>query len=236
MQNWTNPSGNTWKTTLPASTQYFENLFYNGVRRLRPRLGAASLGTYYRIASTVYLNAARRRPLAAPNPNCADYFAGSGWECFDRFQYNPADPIVKYLEEPRSARGQSLRPARRQSGAGRRYRAAQLRTVQHLQAAHQLRGHGQPHRVPDRPDRHLEADHLQRIGFIADHRYLVENVQDDLTQPGQWFLDRSTTPWTLTYLANPGENPNTDTVIVPQLAAAAGGVQPAIRDLSGTDL
>ena len=46
VQNWTNTSGNTWKTTLPASTQYFENLFYNGVRRLRPRLGSGrqSLG------------------------------------------------------------------------------------------------------------------------------------------------------------------------------------------------
>ena len=33
--------GNIWKATLPASTQYFENLFYNGVRRLRPRLGGA---------------------------------------------------------------------------------------------------------------------------------------------------------------------------------------------------
>ena len=39
VKNWTNAGGNTWKTTLPASTQYFETLFYNGVRRLRPRLG-----------------------------------------------------------------------------------------------------------------------------------------------------------------------------------------------------
>ena len=62
-----------------------------------------------------------------------------------------------------------------------------------------------------------EADHPTAHGFIPNHRYLVENVQDELTQPGQWFLDRSATPWTLTYLANPGENPNTDTVIVPQL-------------------
>ena len=54
-------------------------------------------------------------------------------------------------------------------------------------------------------------------GFIPGNRYLVENVEDALTQPGQWFLDRSTTPWTLTYLANPGENPNTDTVMIPQL-------------------
>ncbi len=66
-------------------------------------------------------------------------------------------------------------------------------------------------------DTDIEADHPTSHGFIPNHRYLVENVQDQLTQPGQWFLDRSTTPWTLTYLANHGENPNTDTVIVPQL-------------------
>ena len=54
VKNWTNVSGDTWKTTLPASTQYFENLFYNGARRLRPRLGVSAgnvLGTYYRIAA-----------------------------------------------------------------------------------------------------------------------------------------------------------------------------------------
>jgi len=55
----------------------------------------------------------------------------------------------------------------------------------------------------------------------------VENVEDQLTQPGQWFLDRSTTPWTLTYLANPGENPNNDTVVIPQLSQVmvASGLQ-----------
>src|ERR1017187_5080415 len=36
-------------------------------------------------------------------------------------------------------------------------------------------------------------------GFIAGHRYVVENIKDELTQPGQCFLDRSRTPWTLTY-------------------------------------
>jgi len=51
---------------------------------------------------------------------------------------------------------------------------------------------------------------------MVGHRYVVENIKNELTQPGQWFLDRSKTPWTLTYLANTGENPPTDTVIVPQ--------------------
>ena len=91
VQNWSNVGGNTWQTTLPASTRYFENLFYNGVRRLRPRLGSY-LGSYFRISATVYLNAPGP-PATAPDPNCSIYVAGKGWECFDRFQYNPADPI-----------------------------------------------------------------------------------------------------------------------------------------------
>src|SRR5258708_9670906 len=53
-------------------------------------------------------------------------------------------------------------------------------------------------------------------GFIPNHRFMIENVKDALSQPGQWFLERSATPWTLTYLANAGENPNSDVVVIPQ--------------------
>jgi hypothetical protein len=55
-------------------------------------------------------------------------------------------------------------------------------------------------------------------GYLPHHRYLIENVKDLLKYPGQWFLDRSTSPWTLTYLAKSGENPNSGTVIIPQLS------------------
>ena len=212
--NWTNPSGNTWKTTLPASTQYFENLYYNGVRRLRPRLGG-SLGAYYRYVGPVYLPGAAP-PASPPDPNCAEYFAGSGWECFDRFQYNPADPIVKTWRNLAPPAGNPCnQPAGNAALAGdielvnfEQYSVSKLRlncvdTVNHI--------------VYLTGTTATEADHPTAHGFIPNHRYLVENVEDDLTQPGQWFLDRSTTPWTITYLANPGENPNTDTVIVPQL-------------------
>jgi len=74
LQNRTNISGNTWKTTLPPSPAYFEDLFYNGVRRLRPRLGGY-LGTYYRVAAPVYVNA-QGPPAAAPDANCEDYVSG----------------------------------------------------------------------------------------------------------------------------------------------------------------
>ena len=214
VKSWTNVSGNVWKTTLPASTQYFENLYYNGVRRLRPRLGG-SLGTYYRYIGPVYLNAPGP-PAKTPDANCSVYFPGSGWECYDRFQYNPADPIVNTWKnlapQPGNACGQS---AGNPALAGdieivnfEQYSVSKLRiscvdTVNHLVYLTGVTA--------------TEADHPTAHGFIPAHRYLVENVQDQLTLPGQWFLDRSGSPWTLTYLANPGENPNTDTVTVPQL-------------------
>ncbi len=214
LQNWTNLSGNIWKTTLPASTQYFQNLFYNGVRRLRPRLGG-SLGVYYRNVGPVYLNAPGP-PAATPDPHCSVYFPGSGWECYDRFQYNPADPIAAAWKNLAPPIGNPCgQPAGNPALAGdielvnfEQYSVSKLR-IACVDTAHHL--------VYLTGVTATEADHPTSHGFIPNHRYLVENVQDALSLPGQWFLDRSVTPWTLTYLANPGENPNSDSVIAPQL-------------------
>jgi uncharacterized protein (TIGR03437 family) len=224
IQNWTNTSGNTWKTTLPASTRYFENLFYNATRRLRPRLGG-SLGTYYRYVGPIYLPGAAP-PASPPDPNCSEYFAGMGWECFDRFQYQPSDPVVstwKNLAPP--ANNHCNQPAGNAAIAGdielvnfEQYSVSKLRlscvdTVNHI--------------VYLTGTTATEVDHPTSHGFIPNHRYLIENVEDALSEPGQWFLDRSATPWTLTYLANHGENPNNDTVIAPQLLQllVASGLQ-----------
>ena len=215
VRNWTNTGGNTWQTTLPASTQYFENLYYNGTRRLRPRLGG-SLGAYYRIAATVYLNAAGP-PTSAPDPACTVYIAGSGWECFDRFQYNPADPISASWRNLAAAAGNPCgQPAGNPSIAGdievldfEQFSTSKLR-VSCIDAAN--------HIVYMTGPTPISQTNSTEVGFIAGNRYLVENVRDQFTEAGQWFLDRSTTPWTLTYLANPGEDPNTDTVIIPQVA------------------
>jgi hypothetical protein len=213
VQNWTNTGGNTWKTILPATTQYFENLFYNGVRRLRPRLGAY-LGTYFRVAATVYLNAPP--PAAAPDPNCSIYVTGSGWECFDRFQYSSADPISNTWQNLAPPPGNTCgQPTGTPALTGdielldfEQYTASKLR-ISCVDPAHQI--------VYLTGGTATEAAHPTAHGFILNHRYLVENIQDQLTLAGQWFLDRSATPWTLTYLANNGENPNLDTVVIPQL-------------------
>ena len=211
--NWTNTGGNTWKTTLAASTQFFENLYYNGARRLRPRLGGY-LGTYYRVGATVYIDPAAK---TAPSDACSAFVDGSGWECFDRFQYNASDPISKAWKNlapaPNNPCGQ---PAGNPALVGdievldwEQFSTSKLRiscvdTVNRIVYLTGATG--------------INMSTPTQDGFIAGNRYLVENVQDALTQPGQWFLDRSATPWSLTYLTNAGENPNTDTVIVPQVS------------------
>ncbi len=215
--NWTHGSGNAWKATLPASTRNFENLFYNGVRRLRPRLGANAanpLGTYYRVGNTVYLNAPPP-PATAPSQPCSAYVAGSGWECFDRFQYNASDPIAGTWKNLAPASGNPCgQTAGNQAIAGdievldfEQFSTSKLRiscvdTANHIVYMTGPTGFSQ--------------NNASQGGFITGNRYMVENVADALTQPGQWFLDRSVTPWTLTYLANTGEDPNADTVIIPQ--------------------
>ncbi len=194
--NWMK-NGEQWTATLPASTQYFEQLFYNGQRRLRPRLGSA-IGTYYHIAKTVYLPGSGSGP--APDPNCSVYITGAGWECFDRFAYSPSDPISstwQNLSAPYPAGDIELQ-------VFEKWAASKLRIKSIDTSAHIIYLTG--------PTSQIDFYY----GMIPGHRYLIENLKDDFNQPGEWFLDRSKTPWSLSYIPNSGENPPTDTIIVPQ--------------------
>ncbi len=200
--NWTNVSGSTWQTILPASTVNFEALYYNGARRMRPRLGSTTstnpLGSYYRVANNV-----------------------AGF--YDRFYYDPADPITdswqNYAPSTGNPCGQPPGPANLQGDIQVAIfeqwdvsweRISCIDTINHLVYLTGSTASGVSH------------------GYIPTHRYIVENVKDELTIPGQWFLDRSVTgAWKLTYIANPGENPNVDSVMIPQRAQilSANGLQ-----------
>jgi uncharacterized protein YjdB len=198
---WTNTTGNTYQVTLPTSTVYFENLFYNNGRRLRPRVGgstAGPVGTYLRNVGPIYLSGSPP-PAAPPNVNCAVYITGSGWECFDRFKFNPGDVSSTWtnLNPPYPTGDIELLDFEYWSVPKMR-----ISSIDGVNNIVYLTG----------PTAQITGVH----GFLPNHRYMVENVLNLLTQPGQWFLDRSATPWTLTYLANPGENPSTDTIVIPQ--------------------
>jgi len=219
IKNMTLVSGNHWQATLPSTTAYFEQLFYNNERRLRPRLGAANgnnLGAYYRVAGTVFMNSPGP-PSSPPEPNCSYYVSGSGWECFDRFQYNPQDPIAstwKNLAPPASNPcGQSVGNANVVGDIEvidfEYFTASRLR-ISCVDTATSMVYLTGPTMLPVNTAK-------ANFGFMLNHRYIVENVKDLFTEPGQWFLDRSKSPWTLNYLANSGENPQTDTIVVPQV-------------------
>jgi hypothetical protein len=51
--------------------------------------------------------------------------------------------------------------------------------------------------------------------FIQGHRYLVENVREALTDPGEWYLDRAS--GLLTYIPMPGEEMAKARVVAPRL-------------------
>ncbi len=52
--------------------------------------------------------------------------------------------------------------------------------------------------------------------FPKGNRYLVENVREALSEPGEWYLDRPTGE--LTYIPMPGEKPETAVVIAPRIS------------------
>jgi hypothetical protein len=195
--NWVNVSGSLWQATLPPNTVDFESLYYNGQRRLRARLGstkAGVLGQYYRIAGPV-----------------------TGY--YDRFYYNPKDPITtnwsNYAPAAGNPCGQTPGPVALQGEIQvldfelwdvSHQRISCIDTTKHIIFLTGSTTSGYSH------------------GYIAAHRYMIENIKDEFTTPGQWYLDRSVPgAWVLHYLANPGEHPSSDTVVIPQQAQVLTG-------------
>ena len=214
VRNWVNLGGNRWQAQLPSETQNFENLFYNGERRLRPRLGGY-LGPYRRIWQTVVDSSGDES--VCPQED--------GYKCFDRFSYNETvDP--QYLTDLKpetwgnlvASPGSQCDPQAANSPlAGdievlvfEQFSTLKLRvscvdTVKHIVYMTGATA------VP------IGAN-AGEAGFITGNRYIVENVKNALSEPGQWFFDRGDlNHLTLTYLAQPGEDPNRDEVIIPQV-------------------
>ena len=249
---WTNPSGNLWQVQLPTNTQPFESLFYKTKtreRRLRSRLQSAGgvgyymkdgacystatgqtvaisncdLGTFLRVAATV----------PPGNTGCPSVSYQGESKCLDRFQYNSSDPVTRWANLNGVYTGDPASPCRADSSNP--YPAGDVEvtlfdawTVDVLRvdcvdtSNHILYFTGPAHGNP--------TDY-NCFGPSAGHRYIVENTLDGFQaeqqagQTGLWFVDRSSLPWTLSYIANEGENPNQDNTLIPQLqpGSATGG-------------
>ena len=129
--------------------------------------------------------------LSAPVTNCTEPY-GTGYRCSDRFSFNPGDLPASFhdLTDVELVAFEDWTVAR-----------MRLQSIDIGQNVAYLTG---------------PMNSGQFSGFLAGHRYLVQNAQEYLNQPGEWYLDRSTSPWTLEYLAMPEEDPNTEEVIAPQ--------------------
>ncbi len=114
---WKHVSGSLWQVQLPADTHVFEYLFYNGQRRMRPRLESSSGVGYYMEGGTchstvtkqivdtamcnlgTFLRVAAVVPPTGDNAGCpkvARQQDPSKSKCLDRFAYNPSDPIANW--------------------------------------------------------------------------------------------------------------------------------------------
>lgn len=242
ISGWTR-NGGEWQTSVHLD--YFEQLWVNGQRRLRPRTTKGgylyNAGPVYSSESSEACTAPRqrrnfggmgggggrglgRRPFQRsrfpggvrptfPNQAGSNQAGQAGGEagdqpgrpspapppppgqneCFDRFYYKGDDvqPGWHNLDDVEILDFEDWTMSR--------MRLKSVDTASHIAYLT-----GPTNRAP------------RFFGFLPGHRYLVENVREALSQPGEWYLERS--DGRLTYLAEPGEDPATAVVIAPQLA------------------
>ncbi len=247
--HWTNVSGNLWQAQIPSKGQVFESLFYNGERRLRARvqssagvgyymnngacystvtgqtvsLANCNLGTFLRIAAEV----------PPGNTGCPSVSDGTQSKCLDRFKYDPSDPITRWVNLNGIYTGDPSKPC--QADSSNPYPAGDIElTLFDAWTVDVMRVNcvdTTNHIIYLTGPTKGAANQYNIFGPGAGHRYIVENAVDAFQQgqqtgqTGLWFLDRSTAPWSLSYLADSGENPNQDIVVIPQVqpASATGG-------------
>jgi hypothetical protein len=256
ISGWTQVSGALWQVQLPSNTLPFEYLFYNGERRMRSRLQSSTAGTGYyekggscissqnqQIVSSsmcnlgTFLRVAAEVPPTGANANCPSVSNGSESKCLDRFQYNPQDPIAQWINlNPPSGNPCNAPSSGNYPSGDVELTLFDAWTVDVMRVSCvdttnniiYLTGATQG-----------TATSYAFFGPTAGHRYVVENTRDAFNaeqaagQTGIWFLDRSSTPWTLNYVANYQENPNTDTVVIPQLGGVIPGA-PALDFVGGS--
>lgn len=243
---WQNVSGNLWKVQLPANIvnneplQPFEYLFYNGQRRLRARL-ASPLGVGYYLNNGSCTSSQTKKQVdisfcrlgtmlrvynTVPpgNTGCPSVTEGTRSKCLDRFRYDPKETTIANwtnlngtVVTSQPCQSTNSYPA---GDVGlllfEAWTIAEMRvncvdTTSHIvYLLAPLQG---------------SVKEYDYFGPTPGHRYIVENVENAFQAKyaagitGIWFLDRSANPPVLYYVADStaGENPNTDTEVIPQL-------------------
>ena len=161
-----------------------------------------NLGSFLRIAEEI--------PPTGANAGCPSVMRredNTKSKCLDRFGYNPGDPIGAWA---------NLNPERSQcGGSGNKYPVGDIEvTIFDAWTVDVMRVScvdTKSHIIYFTGATKGNAGLINHFGPTLGHRYLVENTRDAFDgaraagQTGLWFLDRSTSGWTLNYLANSGE-------------------------------
>ncbi|HEV3306298.1 MAG TPA: hypothetical protein VGZ91_07650 [Candidatus Sulfotelmatobacter sp.] len=212
-------TSSVYKGSLPTTLAGYspEALYYNNTRRFRVRYGAVSgtglpglEGSYYRVTQLT---------------------CGSS-PCYDRFQYAAGDPpdfVTSWSNyqgwnpggQPTTSPCYSNTTQPSNDGdieilifekwTMSRERIACIDTTSTVRTVY-LEGS-------------TNADNNH--GYITGHRYIVENANTGTATsaallPGQFFIDRTASPYVLYYKAQSGETPNTANVVIPVLTAGTG--------------
>ena len=147
------------------------------------------MGSYLRIEDAVYVDAEVKD--RCPSPAQAEGPHKGKFLCLDRFIYDASDPISSSwrnltpdhaVDACKNFSNVSTAPSGDIELVDfEQYGAAKMRIACVEAATHTIYLTGPTA---------FEALHPAANGFKADHRYLIENIEDKLGQPGQWFLDR----------------------------------------------
>jgi hypothetical protein len=185
-----------------------------------------NLGSFLRVAGTIAQSAA----TCAVADSVSDGLGNT--KCLDRFVYNSADPITVFANLKGSYTGNPASPC--QPNLANSYPAGDVEvTLFDAWTADAMRINcidTTNHILYLTGDtKKSGSNNYDYFSPALGRRYMLENAKDAFTaaqaagQTGLWFLDRSTASPVLSYLANAGENPNTDTVVLPQLGGAIPG-------------
>jgi hypothetical protein len=187
-----------------------------------------NLGTFLRIAGTV----APTDPDGTGCPSVTDEKAPPPQpsKCLDRFYYNPSDPITNWINLNGTYTGIPNGTGFNgpcEATTGSNYPEGDVGltltdawTVDAMRVACLDTSKNVVFLIGPAKG---NPGTYNYFGPANGHRYMVENVKDAFNaahaagQTGIWFLDRSSASPVLYYIANQGENPNQDSVVIPQL-------------------
>ena len=190
-----------WQTTIPNTSNYPERLYYNGQPRFRPRIYATAAALQGAGTGTgpgyAHVSCA-----GAAGTNCATTLSNN-------FTYSSADSTAIATVDTSSINAGHVEITAFNKWTASIQLVATITTGTRTITTTCTTAANCPE---------FNASDGPGPVYGNGYRFIVENYKAGLKFPGQWYIDTTTGGgnWTISYVANSGENPNTDTVVIGQ--------------------